>query len=176
MFAIDIDPTKVKLAEDAGMVGMNAAENAEERILLETGGLVWMFEAAGGNQSHGTEGSDPLDQAYRYIRPSGKIVQVEYISSEIELDPRDMRSKYARWVNPLLGAVSETPNKDRGELAVDMVESDRVSIQELVTHELEGLDSFEEAIDITLNSEEYDGLGPDRLSLTINARIQQRES
>lgn len=168
VFAIDIDPTKVELAEDAGMVGINAAEeNAEERILSETGGIGAdvVFEAAGGNQSHGTEGSDPLAQAYRYIRPGGKIVQVGYISSEIELDPRDMRSKYARWVNPLLGVVSETPNKDTGELAVDMVESDRVSIQELVTHELEGLDSFEKAIDITLNSEEYDGLGPAQIVL-----------
>lgn len=168
VFAVDIDPTKLELAESAGMTSINPTEeDAKERILSETGGIGVdvVFEAAGGNQSHGTEGSDPLAQAYQYIRPGGKIVQVGYISSNIELDPREMRSKYARWINPLLGVVSETPNSDTGELAVDMVASGRVSIQELVTHELDGLDAFEKAIDITLNSGEYDALGPAQLVL-----------
>lgn len=168
VFAVDIDPKKLELAESAGMTGINPMEeDAKQRILSETGGIGAdvVFEAAGGNQSHGTEGTDPLAQAYQYIRPGGKIVQVGYISSDIELDPRKMRSKYARWINPLLGVVSETPNADTGELAVDMVESGRVSIEELVTHELHGLESFEEAIDITLNSDEHDALGPAQIIL-----------
>lgn len=168
VYAFDIDAEKLDLAANVGLEPINIAdEDAVTQLRESTGGIGAdiVFEAVGGQQEHATTGQDPLATAYQLVRNGGSIVQVGYIPSELTLDPRDMRSKYVSWINPLLGVISNTPNVDTGELAVEFVASDRVSIKEYITHELEGLESFGEAVDITLNKEEHGARGPAQLVL-----------
>jgi threonine dehydrogenase-like Zn-dependent dehydrogenase len=138
-----------------------------ERIADLTDGIGTdvVFEAAGGPQNDATTGSDPLAQAVKMLRPGGTIVQVGLITGDVTMSPGTMRSKNVRWINPAMGRLSNTPNMDTGQLAVRMVADGRVSIAELVTHEVEGIESFTEAIEITTNKHEYGARGPAQIVL-----------
>jgi len=168
VFAIDIDPTKVDLAEDRGLVGVNASEtDPVERVTAATGGrgADIVVEAVGGPQDAAPGGSDPLAQAFSMVRRGGMIVQMGIIEGEFMVDPGRFRAKSVRWHNPKLGLERQSPNGDAGELAVELVASGRVSIEEYVTHELEGLAAFDRAVEITTNQTEHDVLGPAQLIL-----------
>jgi hypothetical protein len=52
------------------------------------------------------------------------------------------------------------PGTDTGDLAAALVADGRADIESYVTHELDGLDSFERAVDIGLDPGEYGALGP----------------
>lgn len=168
VYALDIDSKKLEIAEKSGLKPLEIGKgDIVQQLQEETNGIGAdiVFEAVGGNQEHATNGQGPLATAYELVRNGGSVVQVGYIPDEVTFDPRDFRYKYISWINPLLGVVSATPNSDTGELAVEFVSSDRVSIQEYITHELYGLDEFEKAVDITLNKSEYDALGPAQIIL-----------
>ena len=168
VLSIDVDPTKVDLAKSQGMTGINATTSDPVDVVKEkTGqrGADIVVEAVGGDQSMATEGSDPLAQAFEMVRPGGTILQTGIISGTISMDPRKFRAKGVRWHNPLIGMVRPSPSMDIGELAVELVALDRVSITEYITHELNGLDSFEAAVDITMNQQGHDALGPAQLVL-----------
>ena len=166
----DIDPNRVELAEEMGMTGINAGEESVvERIKAETDsiGADVVFEAVGAGQSHATEGNDPLAQTFRMARRNGTIVQVGILTEEMTLDPRPYRGKMIDWINPvdMAGTVPLGPNSDAGEMAARLVADGRVSIEPYVTHELSGLDSVGDAIEITLNKNDYDAMGPAQLVL-----------
>lgn len=168
VIAIDLVPEKLQMASERGMRTIDPSqENPTERIFDETDGIGAdvVIEAIGGNQSHGTQGSDPLAQAVEMVRSGGKILQVGNINGDITLRPRSLRSKHVDWINPLRGVVTTGPNGDTGDLATEYVASGRVSIEEYITHELEGLEAFEEAVEITLNKEKYGSFGPAQLVL-----------
>lgn len=172
VYAIDIDPDKLELATDRGMVGVDSsAGDAADEILAATDGVGadLVFECVGGDQSHATSGSDPLAMAHEMVRPGGRITQIGiHTSDEIAFEPREMREKMVSWINPrdYVGVLSTGPNSDTGRLTGQLVASGRVSISELITHELEGLESFGDAVDITLNKEESNAFGPAQLVLS----------
>jgi len=166
VFAIDIDPRKVDLATNRGMVGIHPGETDPVDVVTEaTGGrgADIVVEAVGGSQSTAISGSDPIAQAFSMVRRAGTIVQMGIIEGEITLEPRQFRSKSVRWLNPKIGIERPSPNRDTGELAVELVASGRVSIEEFITHELKGISAFERAVDITLNQVAHDALGPAQL-------------
>lgn len=168
VLAIDIDATKVELAESRGMIGIDAAAQAPVdtvEAMTDHRGADIVVEAVGGDQSTATEGTDPLAQAFEMVRPGGTILQTGIIGGSISLDPRKFRAKAVRWHNPKVGLVQPSPSMDIGEQAVELVASDRVSITEYITHELDGLDAFEEAVEITSNQQDHDALGPAQLVL-----------
>jgi threonine dehydrogenase-like Zn-dependent dehydrogenase len=165
VFAVDIDAEKIELAERRGMIGVDASEvDPEAAIAAATDGIGpdVVFEAVGGDQSSMTAGDDPLAQAYRMVRPGGRIIQVGILTGEISYTPMDPRVKAVDVINPISAkGVKETgPNTDTGEMAATMVADGRVSIDDYVTHEVAGLESFEEAIEITTNKGAYGALGP----------------
>lgn len=169
VIAIDVDPTKLEILAKRGLETINGSKvDPVDQVVESTAGVGAdvVFEAVGGNQSHGTEGSDPLAQAFGMTRSGGKVVQVGYIIDEISLTPREIRSNSVDWINPVTGVTAPTPNTTTGELAAELVASDRVSINEYITHELDGLESFEKAVEITLNKEEYGARGPAQLVLS----------
>lgn len=168
VIAIDVDPEKVQHADAQGMVGIDAREeDPVDRIQAMTDGVGAdvVFEAVGGDQTNASEGSDPLAQAYRTVRSGGSIVQIGNLVGELSLTPGRWRSKAIRWVNPTLGAMSLGPNTHSGEHAGALVASGTVSISEYITHELDGLESFEQAVNITLHGEEYGAWGPAQIVL-----------
>lgn len=161
VYAVDVVPEKLDLAGDHGMIPIDAREvDPAAKVQDETDGVGAdvVVEAVGGEQASGTEGEDPLATAVRTVRRGGTVLQIGHIHGEIELAPRVLRNKSVRWVNPTLGVVSTGPNTDTGVLAADLVATGRVSIEEYVTHELSGLEGFEEAVSLTVSNDR--GLGP----------------
>jgi threonine dehydrogenase-like Zn-dependent dehydrogenase len=170
VFAIDIEPRRLELAEERGMEVINAKDSDPiDEVLESTDGIGTdvVFEAVGGQQSNATIGTDPLAQAYKMVRRGGTILQVGLINSDISMTPLSMRDKMVRWVNPrdICGIITHGLNSNTAQSAVDLVASNRVSISENITHEVNGLESFEEAIEITLNKPDYNALGPAQISL-----------
>lgn len=163
VYAVDIDPQKLEIARENGLTPLNAQEvDPVQAIRDATGGIGAdvVVEAVGGDQSHGTVGDDPLAQAYQSARSGATMLQVGHIIGEVTIEPRRIRSKSLNWVHPTVGATHLTPNVHSGTHAAELVAQDRVAIDDYTTHELDGLGSFEEAVEITLNKEEYGALGP----------------
>lgn len=168
VFAIDIDPVKLDIAEENGLVPIDARERDPVSVIDEKTdgiGVDLAIEAVGGDQTSVTEGDDPLAQALQMVRTGGKLLQVGHLIGEMTLRPRDIRSKGINWIHPTTGAGYIGPSTHSGRYAAELVAQDRISIEEYTTHELSGLESFEEAIDITLQKEEYDSLGPAQIIL-----------
>lgn len=166
--AIDVDPRKLEFARDRGMVPIHARESDPvDAVLNLTDGIGAdvVFPAVGGQQQHATAGDEPLAQAFQMVRSGGTILQVGLIQSELLMEPRQLRSKSVRWINPRFGVVKVGPNTDTGELAPELVASGEISVKEFITHELSGLGEFERAVDITLQKDQYDALGPPQLVL-----------
>lgn len=161
--AVDVDPAKLEHAADRGMEPVDARE-ADPVAAVEsaTGGIGAdvVIEAVGGEQSHATAGGGPLAQAFSMVRSGGTVGQVGILVDELPIDPRTLRKKSVTWVNPRFGAWQLGPNTHTGTLAPKLVADGRVSISEFLTHELDGLESFEEAVDITADKPDYDALGP----------------
>lgn len=164
VFAVDPVAGKREVAADRGLRPIDPRDgDPTDRILDATGGVGAdvVFEAVGAEQSHGNAGDDPLAQALSAVRAGGTVVQVGHITGEITLRPRAFREKNVDWINPSVGVAAFTPNADTGRLAADLVADGRVSIAETITHELSGLESFERAVDVTLDDET--GFGPAQL-------------
>jgi threonine dehydrogenase-like Zn-dependent dehydrogenase len=98
-------------------------------------------------------------------RSGGTVVEIGVLPGTLTLDPKVWRAKQVDWVNPVLGTLRTGPNADTGDLAVQWVAEGRISVEETVTHELHGLESFEEAVEKTLNKREYGALGPAQIVL-----------
>lgn len=163
VFAVDVRPEALGLMDAQGFGTLDATErDVVEAILDETAdiGADVVFEAVGGEQDDLTAGSDPLAQAFRMVRRGGTMVSVGHVFGEMTVTPRKLRSKCVRWINPRKGFVSLGPNMDTGQLAPYLVAAGRVTIEELTTHELRGLESFGEAVEITLHKREHGALGP----------------
>jgi threonine dehydrogenase-like Zn-dependent dehydrogenase len=168
VFVADVRTRPLEIAADYGLNPIDATREDPVEVILETTdylGADVVFEAVGGEQDHATKGDDPLSQAFEAVRRGGTILQVGHIVDEIELTPSVARSKAVRWVNPQKGYTSVAPGTDTGELAAELVADADVPIAEFVTHDLSGLDSFEAAVDITLNKEEHGALGPAQIVL-----------
>ena len=160
---VDVDPKKLSMSEDRGAIPVDATERDPVKAIDELTdgiGADVVFEAVGGDQNDATDGTDPIAQAFKTVRPGGSIVQVGYIIGDTTLTPRRLRSKSVDWVNPVTGVTSLTPNATTGEYVGSLIGDDRVSIAEFVTHELDGLSAFEDAVEITLNKAKHNALGP----------------
>lgn len=163
VFAIDIEQEKLDIAADRELRTIDASvTDPVSEIKDETDGVGadFVFEAAGGPQDHGTEGMDPLAQAMGIARRGGSVVQVGHIIGDITLTPRAIKSRNVDWITPPPGVFHLGPNTDVAELSVELVAENEVSIDDYVTHELDGLESFEELVEITLNKPEHGALGP----------------
>lgn len=169
VIAIDVVPQKLDLASQKGMIPVDARRSdpvEQVRELTDGMGADVVFEAVGGDQNHVTDGEDPLAQAFTMVRQGGTIGQVGLITGEMAVNPSTFRNKRVNWTSPIIHNYSLTPGVTIGDLTASMVASDRISVDEYVTHELRGLESFAQAVDITLNKEEYDALGPAQLVLS----------
>jgi threonine dehydrogenase-like Zn-dependent dehydrogenase len=170
-YAIDVDPEKVHIAEELGMTGIDSTEvDPVETIGAETDGIGpdVVFAAVGGDQSHLTDGTDPAAQAMQMVRTGGTYVQVGILfSDEMAFDPGTLMRSSVDIVYPeSYGGIRDCgPNRDAGEYAAELVVTDRVSIEQFVDIELDGLESFDRMVEITSDKEEYDTLGPAQISL-----------
>jgi threonine dehydrogenase-like Zn-dependent dehydrogenase len=166
VLVVDIAAEKLALAADRGLDPINGAEcDPVDEIMAHTDGVGAdvVFEAVGGDQSHATDGSDPIAQAMGAVKAGGTVVQVGYIIGDVTFSARAVRKKSVTWQNPVTGIAPTGPGRDTGNFAAELVASGRVSISEYTTHERSGLDSFEEIVDITTNKAKYGSRGPAQL-------------
>lgn len=160
---VDVVEEKLDIAEGYGVETIHAREtDPVERTLIASDnvGADVAFEAVGGNQGSLTAGETPLVQVFRALRTGGTLVQVGHITGEVTATARDLRDKCLTWRHPLRGNPQLGPNASPGAVAPELVSSGRITIEDHITHELDGLGSFEEAVEITLNKGEYGALGP----------------
>lgn len=168
VFVTDVEPTKLEIAADRGLVAIDATEvDPVGAIRRRTNGVGpdIVLEAVGGNQTDGTAGTDPLAQAMQLVRRGGTVVQVGHIIDRISLSPRFVRSKSVDWVTPSAGIVHLSPNVDTGTLAPELVAAGKCRIDQYITHELDGLESFDDLVEITLNKPEHGALGPAQIAI-----------
>jgi threonine dehydrogenase-like Zn-dependent dehydrogenase len=87
------------------------------------------------------------------VRPNGTLVQVGIVEGEVTVRPRSHQAKCLTWVHPRarVGTVQLSPRLHTGELAPELVVDGTVTIEEFVTHELTGLGSVGEAVELTLD-------------------------
>lgn len=166
VFVVDIDSEKLELAADRGLDPIDATvDDPVEEIIARTDGVGAdiVFEAVGGNQSHASEGTDPIAQAIGAVKAGGTVIQVGYIIGDVTFSARAVRKKSVTWLNPVTGIAPTGPGRDTGDFAAELVASGRVSIAEYITHERSGLDSFIEVVDITANKADYGARGPAQL-------------
>ncbi|WP_331232312.1 zinc-dependent alcohol dehydrogenase [Natronorarus salvus] len=165
---IDFDERKLKIADRYDLTPVDAtAVDPVEAVRERAGGIGAdvVIEAVGGDQTHATDGSDPLAQAIEMVARGGTVVQIGYLIGDLTMAPQIFRSKSVDWVNPVTGVTDLGPDRTTGTFAARLVERGRVSIEEYVTHELSGLESFECAVEMTLNKEDCDALGPAQIVL-----------
>lgn len=163
VFAVDVVPDKLEIAESRGLVPVDARTTDPVDAIMEATdgiGADLVFEAVGGDYDHGTIGDSPLAQAFDMVRIGGRIVQIGHIVGDVPITPRLMRSKAVSWMNPPTGMYSLGPGAHSGDVAPRMVARGIASIEEYVTHELDGLEAFDELVDITLNKDDHGALGP----------------
>ncbi|MDL5363454.1 zinc-binding dehydrogenase [Halalkalicoccus sp. NIPERK01] len=168
VYAVDVRNRPLSIAADHGVRPIDATATdpvTEIRAATDGLGADVAIEAVGGEQSHATDGDDPLAQAFRAVRRGGTVLHVGHIDGDIEMTARAARSKSIRWENPRKGVADVGPGTDTGDLAVELVASDAIPIVKYVTHELDGLESFGEAVEITLDKGAYDALGPAQIVL-----------
>ncbi|MDL5363471.1 zinc-binding dehydrogenase [Halalkalicoccus sp. NIPERK01] len=169
VIVVDIDPRKLDIAARHGLSPIDATStDAVTAVRERTGGIGAdvVIEAVGGDQDHGTDGSDPLAQAVDMVTRGGTVLQVGYIIGDLTVTPRTLRSKSVDWINPVSGLLTLGPGRTTGTLAARLVEQGRISIDDYITHELSGLDSFERAVEMTLHKEQYGALGPAQIVLS----------
>ncbi len=170
VFAVDLRADMVALADEHGLVGLDArTDPVEERVLDATDGMGAdvVFEAAGGHQESATAGDGPLARAFDLVRNGGTVSQVGIIPGQLSVEPMLLQHSCVSWVNgrDLAGSVETGPSSDSARTAIDLVTSGRVSVEGFVTHELAGLDAVDEAVEITTNKGEHGAYGPAQIAL-----------
>ena len=168
VFGCDIVEDKLRIADRYGIETIDGRDqNAVDRILDETDGIGAdvVIDAVGGHEERLTDGSDPIAQGFDMLREGGLILQIGHIADDISMSGRDLRDKCLTWRHPRRGNPTLGPNSTPGRFATSVVSDGRVTISDHITHELNGLDSFEKAVEITLNKAEYGALGPAQIVL-----------
>ncbi|MFB6160547.1 MAG: zinc-binding dehydrogenase [Haloferacaceae archaeon] len=177
VYAVDVVPEKLEFAAERGMEPVDAREVDPVAAIDDATdgiGADVVFASVGGNQSRLTSGDDPVAHAYDMVRTDGKLVQVGLLQGEMALSPRNVRGKEVDWIHPRHGVRSFGPNSDTGELAGKLVADGRVDIARYVDREVEGLESFEKAVEMTANKPEYDALGPTQIVVDRPSRPESR--
>lgn len=171
VFAIDVNEKRLELAEEKGMIGVDPRDQETVNYVRDATngiGADIVFEAVGGSQERATDSDDPIAQCFDIVRRGGKVVQVGIVDGDLSFNSTKFRHDMVQYHHPkdIAGVLPIGPNMDTGTLAPELVADGRVSISENITHVLEGLESFEDAVEITLNKGEYEALGPAQIVIS----------
>ncbi|MBI2830952.1 MAG: alcohol dehydrogenase catalytic domain-containing protein [Chloroflexi bacterium] len=131
----------------------------EVRRLTESSGADVVFDAAGGSTEHGLSGLETIRQAFKMVRPGGKVIQSAVLTGSLELDTVFMKRNKINYINPLTGTSKFL------ELAAFWVARGRVQVGPQITHVLHGLEKLPEAIEITENKAKYSATNPAQVVL-----------
>ncbi|MDP6483826.1 MAG: zinc-binding dehydrogenase [Nitrospinota bacterium] len=158
VYAVDVKDEALALSRkfqaDAAIDARSEDPVARGWELTEGRGADLVFECAGGSADHGLSGHATLHQAFRMVRPGGRVMQVAGLVGEVQVDPRFMRSRGIQWIFPE-GHGAETLRQ-----GAEWVATEGVDVRSLVTHEVWGLERLPEAMEITRHKEKYKATNP----------------
>jgi threonine dehydrogenase-like Zn-dependent dehydrogenase len=132
------------------------SEDPIERVRELTGGwgVDLVFECAGGNPDQGLSGHTTLHQAFRMVRPGGRVMQVALLVGKVKVDPGLMKSGNITWVFP------GGPGRDETAIGAKWIASGRIDVRSLITHEVYGIEKIPEAMEITHHKEKHKATNP----------------
>jgi|GEM_PF-1826084 threonine dehydrogenase-like Zn-dependent dehydrogenase len=99
-------------------------------------------------------GSQTLLQAMDAVRSGGKIIGVAWYGGPLELDIDIFRERSLRYLFPDISTQAHL------EHTVRLVATGRVSLKGTITHVLHGLESVDQAFEITANKGKYNAINP----------------
>jgi threonine dehydrogenase-like Zn-dependent dehydrogenase len=158
VIAIDVRPEPLALAAELGAdecVDASTTDPAEAVLELTDGRRAdVVIECSGGPQAQGLAGSGSIEQAFRLVRDSGRVVVNSLIPEPVPLDVNRWRIRSVPLVFPPLAT------RRHLRLAADMAVQGRLRIDELVSHVVRGLDQAPRAFEITADKRRFGATGP----------------
>ena len=135
------------------------------RALTGGNGADVVFECAGGSPRQGMAGSQTLLQAMDAVRSGGKIIGVAWYGGPLELDIDIFRERSLRYLFPDISTQAHL------EHTVRLVATGRVSLKGTITHVLHGLESVDQAFEITANKGKYNAINPAQVMMRQPAAV-----
>ncbi|MFC2042252.1 zinc-binding dehydrogenase [Chloroflexota bacterium] len=155
---IDIRQESLDLAKKLGADTVVDATKTDpvKKVKELTGGVGpdVVFEVAGGSPEEGLSGVTTLNQALNMVMYQGKVIEIANLPGLIELDSTIPKGKRIKIIFPLGGS------RESQSAAARLVVSKRVQIAPMISHVLQGIEKFPEALDITANKAKYKATNP----------------
>lgn len=124
-----------------------------------------VIETAGGPASANLSEGGTFRDAVAAARYGGRIVLVSALPDGVVLPVTRMREKGISILHPTSGRKTNADTVDAYKLAVRMVERGDIDVTALITHQLEGILSLPQAIEMTLNKQEFAAINPPQVAL-----------
>ncbi len=178
VIAIDVRPEPLAIAAELGAdhcVDASATDPVEAVLELTGGrGADVVIECAGGPAEQGLAGSGPIEQAFRMIRDSGRVVVNSLIPGTVPMDLIRWRMRSVALVFPMLGTARHMT------AAAQMAVQGRIRIDPLISHVVWGLEQAPRAFEITADKRRFGATGPcqivvDTENVQPHPRLQRGE-
>ncbi len=124
------------------------------RDLTDGIGADVVFECAGGSPKQGLAGQKTVRQAIDLVRSGGKIIGVSWFGSTIDMPIDLLRERSIRYLFP------DISTKQHLQHTVRLAASGRVQLKPAITHILNGIESVDQAFEITANKGKYQAINP----------------
>jgi threonine dehydrogenase-like Zn-dependent dehydrogenase len=155
---VDVREEACRVSRELGAeVALNARnEDPIAAIRERTGGegADVVFDCAGGSPTQGLAGCRSLLQAIDSVRSGGKVIDVSWFGSPMELDVDLLRERSLRFLFPDISTLAHL------EHTVRLVASGRVRLSPTITHVLHGLEAVPRAFEITANKGKHQAINP----------------
>jgi len=163
LITVDVREEACRISRELGADhSINATESdpvAAIRDLTEGNGVDVVFECAGGSPKQGLSGNKSLMQAVGAVRSGGKIIGVSWFGQPLEVDVDLLREQSLRYLFPDISTLAHL------EHTVRLVASGRVRLKPVITHILRGIESVQEAFEITGNKARHKAINPAQVVL-----------
>lgn len=153
---------RADLLEVSKSLGVDLTINASTGNVLEqvqeiTGGVgvPIVIEAASGSPTVGLSGGNTVSDAVSCVAVGGTILSLAHFHQPVTLDFNVCRKKRLRYQFPPRAA-----GKSELAIAARLVADGRITLEPMITHKLDGIESLTEAIEITANKAAHHALNP----------------
>jgi len=158
IITVDVRDESCRISESLGADHALNAKTCDPvaaiRDLTDGNGADVVFDCAGGSPKQGLAGTSTMRQAIDAVRSGGKIIGVSWFGGPVEMNIDLLRERSLRYLFP------DISTKAHLEHTVRLVATDRVRMQETVTHSLDGLESVPKAFEITANKGKFQAINP----------------
>lgn len=122
--------------------------------LTDGNGADVVFECAGGSPKQGMSGTSTVTQAFDAVRSGGKVIGVSWFGHPFEVNVDLLRERSLRYLFPDISTQGHLRH------TVRLVASGRVNLKPTITHQLQGIESVLQSLEITANKGKYQAINP----------------